>query len=79
MEFKVRSFGGIYREISVDEISTSTLNAIESAELALKMINAADELLYGGSCGRLDDTFDSLRTEIETDIAEHKYDAAWSS
>ena len=46
MNFNVRSIGGKYSEMSVDEIQTGTLDELESCDLAIAMINAASELLW---------------------------------
>jgi len=46
MNFNVRNIGGEYNEMTVDAIATGTMNAHECRDLAMKMMNAASELLY---------------------------------
>jgi len=46
MNFNVRNIGGEYNEVTVDAIDSGTINSQECRDLAMRMMNAASELLY---------------------------------
>lgn len=70
MKFKVGFICGKYVELSVDAIESGTLDSVQAKVLALELINAAQDLLFGVSdreggelcCNLHEEVSHSLRT-----------------